>query len=371
MDRKRNTATLKDVAAAAGLNTGTVSRILNESFENHTYREETIKRVREAAQKLNYKPNRFARSLRTRRSGFIGLSIPFFFSREEERKPSTELLQRYASPALSEMMAGLSLYAYPQNFDIITLQRDESREGPLNVQEIFPPVIDGLIYLNVTNRHQEFYDLDLKKYPMVLLGENRNHPEMFSCDVDNYQIGYKLTRHLIESGASRIAYFFMDSVEMQVARLRYHGYRDALGEAGIACDEALVHQGRGDGNKEDEKIVRSLLSKNADVDGVLFMTSGLHQIIRRVLQEQDKKVPQDVLLAGCSTSEYLEMEQNDLSCINIPAGMMAYEAANLLIQQIEGDPPSTVRHILPVELVVRGSSQGLRKKKKSRKLTRA
>lgn len=358
MSRRRNSPTLKDVARAAQVNYGTVSRILNGSTHGHSFKEETIERVQEAARKLNYEPNRFAQSLRLNQSGMIGLSVPFFFPRDRIPEPSDEFFRKHSDTLLSELVAGMSLYLYPLRYNIIFLQRPEIDDNVLTEREIYPPMIDGLIYINPTQRHEEVFELDIKRHPMVLLGDSRRNPRIPSCDIDNHQIGYELTRHLIENGARKIAYLFHENPDMVVSRMRHDGYADALKDAGIGYQEGYVSQGSIDPSAEVE-VVRRFFRERPELDGAVFMSNNLQLIVRQTLGELGRRVPEDVLLAGCTSGGFREFEQADITYINIGGGQMGYEASRMLIQQLRGEMATSIKHTLPLELSVRGSSRRL------------
>lgn len=87
------------------------------------------------------------------------------------------------------------------------------------------------------------------------------------------------------------------------------------------------------------------------------MSDNLQLIVRQALAELGRGVPEDILLAGCASGSVREFEQADTTYIGICAGQMGYEAARMLVQQLKGEATPGVKHTLPLELVVRGSSR--------------
>ena len=118
--------TIKDIAKALNLSTSTVSRALNGSYEIGP---ETKKLVLEYAEKINYRPNPIALSLKDQKSHSIGVVV-------------CEVANNYFSQAIN----GIESIAYNRGYHVIITQTHESfdRESA-NVQHLLSRHVDGLL----------------------------------------------------------------------------------------------------------------------------------------------------------------------------------------------------------------------------------
>src|SRR4030095_5170259 len=123
---KFETATIKDIAKALNLSTSTVSRALRGSYEIST---ETKQQVLEYAEKINYRPNPIALSLKERRSRAIGVVV-------------SEIANNFFSQAIN----GSESIAYNRGYHFIISQSHESQAREmLNVQHLASRSVDGLL----------------------------------------------------------------------------------------------------------------------------------------------------------------------------------------------------------------------------------
>src|SRR5215211_8404260 len=118
--------TIKDIARALGLSTSTVSRALRDSYEISP---ETKKLVLEYAEKINYRPNPIALSLKERRSRSIGVVV-------------SEIANNFFSQAIN----GIESISYNRGYHVIITQAHESRDREIvNVQHLASRSVDGLL----------------------------------------------------------------------------------------------------------------------------------------------------------------------------------------------------------------------------------
>ncbi|HEX2608816.1 MAG TPA: LacI family DNA-binding transcriptional regulator, partial [Flavisolibacter sp.] len=123
---KFDSVTIKDIAKALNLSTSTVSRALRGSYEIST---ETKKQVLEYAEKINYRPNPIALSLKERRTRAIGVVV-------------SEIANNFFSQAIN----GIESIAYNRGYHVIISQSHESQEREkVNVQHLAARGVDGLL----------------------------------------------------------------------------------------------------------------------------------------------------------------------------------------------------------------------------------
>src|SRR5882757_3968748 len=212
---KFETVTIKDIARALGLSTSTVSRALRGSYEISP---ETKKLVLEYAEKINYRPNPIALSLKERRSRSIGVIV-------------CEIANSYFSQAIN----GIENIAYNNGYNVIIAQSRESFDREmLNLQYLTSRSIDGLI-ISVSTETKDFNflkDLNKKGLPIVFFDRIVDEIETHKVIVDNYKGAYDATLHLINCGYRHIAAIGNSEV-LSITRERIGGYMAALIDNGI------------------------------------------------------------------------------------------------------------------------------------------
>src|SRR6187402_1069799 len=167
---KFDTVTIKDIAKELNLSTSTVSRALRGSYEISP---ETKKLVLEYAEKINYRPNPIALSLKERRSRSIGVVV-------------CEIANNFFSQAIN----GIESVAYNRGYHVIISQSHESYDREVvNVEHLASRSVDGLLVsLSAeTDRVDHFKKLHDKGFPIVFFDRVTNDIETHKVVADNYQ----------------------------------------------------------------------------------------------------------------------------------------------------------------------------------------
>jgi LacI family transcriptional regulator len=175
--------------------------------------------------------------------------------------------------------------------------------------------------------------------------------------VDDYNGGYRATKHLIENGARKIAHIGGPQT-INIYKNRQKGYVDALIESGIKIDKSLIFNG--DMTKDAGiKAIKKFINNNKMPDAIFCAndTTALGVII--FLKEADIKVPTDIAIVGFSNEPFSEVVTPSISTIKQPGFLMGQKAAKLLINQISDkkENPRFETITMPTELIVRESSK--------------
>ncbi|MGD8194050.1 LacI family DNA-binding transcriptional regulator [Herbiconiux sp. P18] len=308
-------ATLHDVANLAGVSIKTVSNVVNDYPH---IRPETRQRVQAAIDELGYQPNLSARSLRSGRSGVIGLVLP-------------ELSLSYFAELADAVIAN----AEKQGMVVQIEQTGADRDREIAV--LTSPrmrLTDGLIFSPLGMGQEDVGHLDVD-YPMVLLGERIFGGPVDHVTMRNVEAAEAATRFLIDSGRRRIAVIGAHEGEVVgSAALRLRGYRDALEGAGIPFDPALVsyttlwHRANGAAS------MRELIDGGVAFDAVFGLNDALTLGALRVLQEKGIRVPGDVALMGFDNIDEAQYTVPSLSTIDPGRERIAEHAVSLLVQRI-------------------------------------
>src|SRR4051812_49412594 len=186
---KFETATIKDIAKALNLSTSTVSRALRGS---HEISPETKKLVLEYAEKINYRPNPIALSLKERRSRSIGVIV-------------SEIANNFFSQAIN----GIESIAYNRGYHVIISQSHESQEREkVNVEHMASRGVDGLLVSLSSESKDITYlkELHEKGLPMVFFDRIANDIDTHKVVANNHLGAFHATEHLIYQGFKRIAH---------------------------------------------------------------------------------------------------------------------------------------------------------------------
>lgn len=218
---------IKSIAREAGVSHSTVSRALRDS---PLVNQETKERIQWLARELDYFPNSIARSLVTRQTQTVGVVVTTI-----------------ADPFVAEVVQGIEDGAHERGYSVILASYNSEPQREISAVEMLRGRrVDAVI---VTSSRVGALYLDILGkigVPIVLINSHSEESGRytFSVGVDNRHGGYLASRHLIELGHRRIAYVsgapdHSDNLD------RLAGYRQALDEAAILLDPALVIEGTG------------------------------------------------------------------------------------------------------------------------------
>jgi DNA-binding LacI/PurR family transcriptional regulator len=316
-------ATLKDVALAAGVSIKTVSNVIND-YQH--IRADTKQRVMEAISELGYSPNLSARSLRSGRTGVIGLAVP-------------ELSLSY----FAELADSIIKAAERRGLKVLIEQTGGDRAHELEI--LSSPrlqMTDGLLFSPLGMSNEDADHLNVS-FPLVLLGERIFGGPTDHVTMSNVESAQAATAHLLSKGRRRIAVVGAHEGEViGSAGLRLRGYRQALEEAGVPFDPRLLgyttlwHRSNG------ATSMRQLLESGVEFDAVFGLNDTLALGAMRVLQEAGRRIPDDVAVIGFDDLDEGRYSLPTLSTIDPGRAEIADTAVRVLQERIssrEGDVP--------------------------------
>ncbi|MGM9507344.1 LacI family DNA-binding transcriptional regulator [Larkinella sp. GY13] len=333
-----DTITIKDIARALNLSTSTVSRALRDSYEINA---ETKRLVVEYAERLQYRPNPIALSLKENRSRVIGVVVP-----------------QIANLFFSQVINGIEAIAYNRGYHVSIFQSHESYERELaTVQQVVARKADGLLISLSSNTCNVAYlrQLQEKKLPIVLFDRVSKDLEVPSVTADNFAGAYAATEHLIQSGRRRIAHVAIPAT-ISIAQERLAGYRAALEHYGIPYEEKLVRHA-GFGPNEVEPIVDDLLHQKPDA---FFAASDRLAIgCLTALKTRSILIPKEIALIGFTNITVADLLDPPMTTVEQPALEIGQVAAGRLIDLIEGKPHHLTADSvkIPTRLVIRASTK--------------
>ncbi|CCH01730.1 transcriptional regulator, LacI family [Fibrella aestuarina BUZ 2] len=331
--------TIKDIARALNLSTSTVSRALRGSYEISP---ETKRLVMEYAERMEYRPNPIALSLKANRSKVLGVVVP-----------------QIANHFFSQAINGIEAIAYNRGYHVIIMQSHENYEREaIAVQQAVSRKVDGLL-LSLSSQTVDVSHLQTlhdKQFPMVLFDRVAPSLNVPKITADNYEGAFAATEHLIRTGRRRIAHISIPA-HVSITQERLAGYRDALQKHGLPYDETLVRH-MGLGQHEMAPVVRELLGQSPPPDAFFTASDRLALGCMEALRLLGVRIPEQVALVGFTNVTVAHLLAPALTTIEQPAIEIGQLAAERLIDLIERPQHKTTTGVqkLPTRLVVRAST---------------
>jgi LacI family transcriptional regulator len=335
--------TIKDIAKALGLSTSTVSRALNGSYEIGT---ETKRLVLEYAEKINYRPNPIALSLKEQKSHSIGVVV-------------CEVANNYFSQAIN----GIESIAYNRGYHVIITQTHESSaREEANVQHLLSRHVDGLLVsLSAeTTDTSQFRYLHDKGFPIVFFDRVAVDIGTHRVTANNAKGAFEAVELLINQGFTKIAHL-TSSNNLLITRERIDGYKAALAKHNIpVTPEYIKHCNHGGMIQEEIEIaVKELMSMDNRPEAIFISSDRLTTSCIFFLKKFGIKVPEQIAIAGFTNSDVAELFDPPLTVVRQPAFQIGQIATEILIKTIESKRPVTefASEQVETELIARSSSK--------------
>jgi LacI family transcriptional regulator len=335
--------TLKDVARRAGVHPATASRALNPETRL-LVSEATAGRVLAAAAELGYRPNTVARSLRTRRSHTVGVLIP------DLNNPLFPPIVR----GLTDRLEADGYVALIGNTD-----GDDARE-----QRVFEQMrarhVDGYVLATAHLRNPLLADAVRAGVPVVLVNRIAEDYSFPSVSVDNERGVKMAVGHLTSLGHRAIA-CVAGPQDVSTGLARYRGFRAAMAGAGLEVPPGRVAVARSFSIEEGYRCAREILADStgsrftAVVAGNDMLAVGCYQ----ALDEAGLSCPADISVVGFNDMAFIDMLRPPLTTIAFSHYQVGAEAAQLLLERLNGAADLVKVIYLAPELVIRSSTARL------------
>jgi len=334
--------TMKDIARELGISVATVSRALKDSPRISPERRAAIQQF---AREHDFTPNVLAESLRHSRVQpvkLIGVIVP-------------EFTHFY----FSSVLAGIEEEASSRGYRIMVAQSNEQYEREVRIcQSFYENKVCGIIVSQAkdTKRYDHFERLMDAGVPLVFYDRICTGVNASRVVVDDYMGAYNAVSHLIETGCTRIA-FYGSAPTLEISKNRFNGYKDALLKNGLHYDESLTRIC--DNRADAEMITPELLKTDAPPNGFFAVNDDTAIGILYTAKRMGFRVPEDVSICGFTNGQRAIACDPMLTTVEQRGVKVGEEAADILIDQVEGRIPrdKTERRIVRTRLVVRGTTR--------------
>ncbi|MGM0368189.1 MAG: LacI family DNA-binding transcriptional regulator [Actinomycetota bacterium] len=339
MGRKYKSPSIKDIAREAGVAISTVSNVINKKG---IVTAKTRKKVSKAIDKLGYRPNIIARSLRTRSTNTIGV-----------------ILQDISNPFGSHVIKGMEEVARKRGYILIlgcTFYDKEEEER--QVHTLLDQFVDGLIFISGYNNESFVEKIYNRGIPLVSADRELKNKGIPSVLIDNKEATQKAVDYLCKYGHRDIGYITFNLEEQTTTKNRYLGYIEGLKKNNLEVKEEYIIMDDYMRLKETEgtyEVVKSYIKNNKMPSAFITLSDVNAYGLIKALKEEDLRVPQDVSVVGFDNVYFSNFLDPGLTTIKQPKKLMGQKAMNLLIDIVERKDIKTKNILLPTTLIERDS----------------
>lgn len=328
---------LKDIADRAEVSVMTVSKVMRDAPDISA---KTKARVRQLAAQLGYTPDSVAQGLRSKKTKLFGLVIP-----------------AATNPIYARIVMAIEEQTHESGYELLvghSLNIPEREETV--IRRLLSRRVDGLFLAPVYRMEPKapiYEELLRRNVPTVLLGHRAPFCEKFvNVETDDISASHMITRHLLELGHRRIA-FFTGPPSAPSSQERLEGYRRALREANVAWDDRLIFVS-GSTIEEGEKAALQLLDERPSATAVQAVNDLVAIGAATIFIKQGLRLPEDISLAGFGNVLVSEHFRVPLTTVRQPKLRLGAAAMEQMVKLLRNERPETKR--LPAEIVIRDST---------------
>lgn len=327
--------TIREVAAAAGVSVGTVSKALNGTGQ---LREETRRRVLEAAQRLDFRPNNLAQSLLRGRSFTVGLV-------------STDRYGRFSIPVLEGIEDALE--SARVSVFLCNGADDPQRERE-HIEQLLAKRVDGIIVTARRADPRSPLKVPARSVPVLYAFAQVRDAKVLCLLPDDLGGGRLAARHLIAAGRKRIAHI-TGPKDFEAVRHRCKGLEQALRQSGLPWRTDRVMSGPWS-EIWGRKAIDDLLLRHPKIDAIFCGSDQIARGAVDALRDRGVRVPDDIAVVGFDNWQVIAAATRPpLTTIDMNLHELGRQAGLRLLEMIDGKDHERGVVRLPCSLVVRES----------------
>ena len=340
MTNKKNKVTIDTVAERAGVSKSTVSRYLNGKSD--VISDDKRNRIKLAIEELNYKPNRIAQSLKSKKSGVIGC-----------------IVSDIGSPFSSILVKGINQECLKQGYQLILTDSEDNKDNEKRaINNLIERSVDGLI-INSTGKNDEYIlKLSEQGFPIVLADRPLSIPgEIDTVLTDNEESIKKALLYLKKVGYTKVGLFGVAMKENEVRRIRYYAFCRYEKEIfnSNETDSIYFYNDLGDCQKK----INHFISKNISERIAILTINGvsLLDVLKVVVNSTGIKIGKELGICSFDNWGWADLVGPGITTITQNTWGVGLESARLLFSKIRSElelEPTT--KVLNNILEIRGST---------------
>jgi LacI family transcriptional regulator len=338
--QKRARPTLKDIARDVGVHVSTISRALNPQ-STHAVSPNLMEKIKRASRRHGYAPNAAAYLLKTNRSRTIGVVIP-------------DITDPVFPPIIRGIEDGLARHNYVA---ILANTDGDARRQARVIETMRPRGIDGLILASVARHDKELSALTADM-PAVTVSRRTDNPRFSSVVHDEDDGLRRVLTHLASLGHRSIA-AIAGPQTVSTGYNRYSSYVRYCEELSLGLKQPLVSFARAFNEMEGERCAEELLVTDKPFTAVVCANDRLAVGAITAFRRHRIECPGDVSITGFNDMALADRLSPPLTTIRVQHYKAGLESAELIVDIVENATHEPRHIVLPVELIVRGSTRVL------------
>ncbi|PPA70328.1 LacI family DNA-binding transcriptional regulator [Jeotgalibacillus proteolyticus] len=311
--------TINDIAKMANVSRTTVSRVLNnKGYVSEDVRDRILKLVKETG----YTPSLSAKSLRTKKSGVIGVILP---------KISTETASRVVS--------GINEVVSKEDYQILLTDTELNKEKEIEfIRLLKSRQVDGIILL-ATNINEDLTQaIQTADLPFISIGQDL--PGVTSILYDDYHAAADVTNMMISHQHKKIAYIGVGEQDPSVGGLRKEGYLDTMAKNELPIHNEWIQEGDFSIESGYECAKKIIKNSASNLPTAIFCVTDRMAIgAMEYLREQGFSIPKDIAIAGIGASTLSKYVTPALTTVDYFNKHAGEKAAQLLLAQMKKKKP--------------------------------
>jgi LacI family transcriptional regulator len=330
--------TMRDVARAAGVHPGTVSRVLNPRTRP-LVNPVTADRVEQVSRQMGYSLNPIARGLKTRRTFSVGVLIPDL-----------------TNPLFPPIIRGIERVLDAAGYTALVASTDgEPARERQRLEALIARQVDGFVIATAQRSHPVVADAIASGLAVVLVNRTIDGGGAFAVVPDDRRGAALAVEHLAALGHTRIGHIAGPQATT-TGLLRYRGFMEAMDDAGLAGARGLVAHADAFAIAAGTACARELLADPEPPTGIVAANDLLALGAYTAIAEAGLACPGDVSVVGFNDMPFADRFAPPLTTVHIPHAAIGARAAELLLERIE-DPDATPQTLMfEPTLTVRAST---------------
>ena len=303
-----------DIAKLAGVSKSTVSRYLNNGYVGA----ETREKIKKVIDETGFRPQSFAKTLRTGKTNLIGVIVP---------KITTE-----AAPRVVE---GITEVLSPEGYDVLITNTNLSIEKEIEYLKIFKnKQVDGIIFLATKVTEEHIQVMDKLPIPIVVVAQKiEGYPSVYH---DDYNSSKEVVKYLASKGHKGIGFIGVYEEDISVGYWRRAGFIDGMNESGlkIQWDNLKV----GDFSPESGyKYAKELMEQDNPPTAIFAVTDNLALGAMEYLNENNIRIPEEVAIISIGDSKIDKIITPKLTSVHYYYKTSGRKSAEIMLELLRNN----------------------------------
>lgn len=323
---------MKDIQNLTGYSYSTISRVLNGKSAEYKICEKTCRKIIEAAESTNYRPNILARSLRLCKTMTIGLIVPDI-----------------QNPTFAETASKIENHFRKHGYSTILCNANEIPENEkFYLQVLVDRKVDGIIISPIHT--DEWKDLEIirKKTPIVLISRVFYKTGLSWVTSANTQAAEQMTDELFKLGHRKIA-FLGGTKGTYINQVRFEGFKNAFRKNSIRLNRKIVYY-EGYTALSGERMMERVMAEHPDIEAVFCVNNLVFVGAMKILQRMESEDDPSIMMAGFDIDRYSKISLRPLLSASQDFELLGDKALHLLLDRIEQKPKENDQIVIPMKV---------------------